>query len=191
MCLQVVDATWEPVEVPVPPHRCSVPLTFEQVKAQLPPHKPWLQKWLEVAEAHRPKPSAWVDDCAAAAAATLDPLIAAADSGGPPNGGVGPSSRSGSIASSADEPGKAAFWSRVSPRLSVLDYVPTLPRDRYTFDASACDSTQLQQLAERFRPLLQVEGSSSAGSVGDYIRQLLTPQRGWGVLWEQVVLRLL
>lgn len=44
------------------------------------------------------------------------------------------------------------------------------------FDAIACDSAQLQQIAERFRPLVQTEGSSSAGSVGDYIRQLLAPQ---------------
>jgi hypothetical protein len=34
---QVIDATWEPVEVAVPPHRRSVPLTFEQIQAQLPP----------------------------------------------------------------------------------------------------------------------------------------------------------
>lgn len=181
LCVQVVDATWEPVEVPVPAHRHIVPLTFEQVKAQLPPDKPWPQKWLEVAEAraHRPKPSVWVEDFVAAAAATFDPLIAAAiaaDSGGPADRGVGPSSSSGGIASSADEPGRAAFWSEVSPRLSVLDCLPTHPRDKFMFDPSACDSAQLQQIAERFRPLVQAKGPSSAGSVGDCIRQLLTPQ---------------
>jgi len=34
---QVIDATWEPEEVPIPPHRRSVPLTLEQVEAQMPP----------------------------------------------------------------------------------------------------------------------------------------------------------
>jgi len=34
---QVIDATWEPVEVPIPPHRRSVPLTLEQLKAHMPP----------------------------------------------------------------------------------------------------------------------------------------------------------
>jgi hypothetical protein len=34
---QVIDATWEPVKVAVPPHRRSVPLTFEQIQTQLPP----------------------------------------------------------------------------------------------------------------------------------------------------------
>lgn len=34
---QVIDATWEPIEVAVPPHRRSVPLTFEQIQTQLPP----------------------------------------------------------------------------------------------------------------------------------------------------------
>jgi hypothetical protein len=38
---QVIDDTWEPVEVPVPPHMRSVPLTFEQVEAQLPPTEVW------------------------------------------------------------------------------------------------------------------------------------------------------
>lgn len=47
--MQVVDATWEPADVEIPPHRRSVPLTFEQVKAQLPPHKPWKPDWLAVA----------------------------------------------------------------------------------------------------------------------------------------------
>jgi len=34
---QVIDATWEPEEVSIPPHRRSVPLTLEQLKAQMPP----------------------------------------------------------------------------------------------------------------------------------------------------------
>lgn len=33
----MIDDTWEPVELPVPPHMRSVPLTYQQVEAQLPP----------------------------------------------------------------------------------------------------------------------------------------------------------
>lgn len=48
-CLQVVDATWEPVEVHIAPHRRSVPLTLDEVRVQLPPHKPWKQGGLDAA----------------------------------------------------------------------------------------------------------------------------------------------
>jgi len=40
---QVIDATWEPEEVSLPPHRRSVPLTLEQVEAQMPPHH-WVRR---------------------------------------------------------------------------------------------------------------------------------------------------
>lgn len=36
----MVDASWEPDEVFIAPHRRSVPLTLEQVQAQLPPQEP-------------------------------------------------------------------------------------------------------------------------------------------------------
>jgi hypothetical protein len=36
----VVDCSWKPEEVPITPHRRSVPLTLEQVQAQLPPQEP-------------------------------------------------------------------------------------------------------------------------------------------------------